>query len=163
MHDRRTGGSGASPTIGKKVRPDAVCSGRSAKWMIDVSITNPTARSYLEKKGGNAGKAANREKQKHHDYDALARGEQAVLVPYVLESYGTLGKEARAFIRQLAGEAAAAEDLQQHENPKAMEKEFAKRVFAATSFALQRGNAHVSGQGCSRMRAAAAARCPAPS
>ena len=81
-----------------------------------------------------------------------------MLVPYVLESYGTVGKEARTFIRVLGKEAADSHDIEQHEDPKKIEKQFVSRALRATSFALQRGNAHVSGQGCARMRAAPGAR-----
>ena len=156
VHDRRTGGSGAATsTYLKKARPDALCSGRTGYWMIDVSIINPTAPSY---RGGSKGRTTHREKQKHGDYDAVAKTERAVLVPYVLESYGTVGKEARTFIRLLGKEAADSNDIEQHEDPKKIEKQFVSRALRATSFALQRGNAHVSGQGCARMRAAPGAR-----
>src|SRR4051794_19692731 len=88
----------------RRKRPDAVITGCIERWMIDVSVINPTSRSY---KGTASGRAPAREAQKSKKFDELAAREQATFVPFVLETYGTWGADALEFLRTLADEAVA--------------------------------------------------------
>jgi hypothetical protein len=80
-----------------------MCGRHIGRIMIDVSVITPTCESYI--RNGKQGKhAADREKQKTDKYDAFARALGYRFVPFVLESYGRVGKQARALLRLLADE-----------------------------------------------------------
>ena len=57
-------------------------------WLIDVSVVNPTAPSYVMKGGDNIKK---RENDKSKEYAVAAEESDATFVPFVCESYGTMG------------------------------------------------------------------------
>jgi hypothetical protein len=132
-----------------KRRPDAVVITRNRRYMIDVSVINPTSLGYENKAKG---KAAAREQQKINKYGKLAQAERCQFVPFVVETYGTVGKHALSFLRALAAEAGDMVE-EQDEDTKKVEATFLSRSLRAASFALQRGNALVSGVGSARMGA----------
>jgi hypothetical protein len=128
---------GGRPEDEPNRRPDAIVASHTVRYMIDVSVINPTAKSYLP-----TGKyAAHREKQKTKRYKQLARSEGCEFVPFVMESYGAWGEEATNFLRKISDEYSSDEEEA---------AAFYRRAVCALSFALQSGNAHVAGVGCIR-------------
>lgn len=117
-------------------RPDLSVAFLNDQTYIDVSVTHPLAPSYVGQaalKHGYA--AARREQEKIEEYKTYAAQQHAVFVPFVLESLGTLGKQARRYIDKLgdaaeaySGEAAAS---------------FRARARSIISMTLQLGNARL--------------------
>jgi hypothetical protein len=72
-------------------------------YHIDVRVTHPTSTSYVEVACQGPLRAAEvAAAEKKRRYAALARAEGADFVPFIVETYGGFGKEARAFIDDLA-------------------------------------------------------------
>jgi len=70
---------------------------------LDVRVTHPTSTSYVEVACQGPLRAADvAAAEKKRRYTALARAEGAEFVPFIVETYGGFGKEARAFIDELA-------------------------------------------------------------
>ena len=132
-------------------RPDGVAFGRHLeRTMFDVSIVNPTSTSYLNRPGD---RIEYREKEKRDKYDALARKEGCVFVPFVFESYGRIGSAARDFLRRIADS---------YSSTPATADAFFIYSLRSLSFALQIGNGQVAASGCERVRAAPASAWQAP-
>ena len=73
--------------------------------LVDVSGTHPHCASYRVKAIRDPGSAVvGRETTKHTKYDAYATSARAGFVPFVLDTYGRLGKEALAFIDLIISE-----------------------------------------------------------
>ena len=135
------GGRKGRTTIGQSIRPDAIISTHDERFMIDVSVINPTSESYSIGKPGAA--ARSREQQKTRKYKQLAELEQCKFVPFVLESYGTWGRSATKLLRVLS------EQYSQDEN---LARVWYRRAIVAVTFALQAGNAWVGWSGATRWR-----------
>ena len=104
--------------------------------LLDVSMINPSAKSYTHISHTALGAAAARERFKINYHKALAREEKAKIVPFVLESFGAFGESARKFISRLAAEAA--------DNTKLYTRSEVHSMLVNTcSFLLQLGNARV--------------------
>jgi hypothetical protein len=128
-------------------RPDIIVAGKHDRVMIDCSVINPSSPSYG---GGARGLAARREGQKLLKYKQLAEEAGCTFVPFVLESYGTIGAQARKFLKALALE--ATEDVED-EDVQRVTRQFMERAMRVISFALQRGNGIVSAFGAVRLQA----------
>ena len=109
----------------------------ATKLYIDVSVTRPTNDSTLRHQPrvtqqpllSTLARAAT--KRRH--YAAIAAVNQYELLPFVMETYGGAGAEARKVIRYLA---ASVQHMSQ--------KDFTRHAHTCLSIALQRGNAHVA-------------------
>ena len=72
-------------------------------YHIDVRVTHPTSVSYVTTACQGSLKAAEEAAQeKKRRYAAMAHSEGATFVPFIVETYGGFGKDARAFIEDLA-------------------------------------------------------------
>ena len=75
--------------------------------LVDVSVCQPTAKSYCSGSSKKVGSAAhNRELLKHVRYDNLATKQRALLFPFVLETFGYIGQEGQKLLRAISKEAA---------------------------------------------------------
>ena len=120
-------------------RPDA-----QESILLDVSIVHPAAPSYFKSAAGSSLAASKiREKQKIAKYQALAKEEEARFVPFVMETYGSMGSYAAGFLKEVGS--GAPEQLFMGEGLKS----YAVR---ALSIGLQAGNAFVLQSGCLQAR-----------
>jgi hypothetical protein len=127
------------------VKPDIFISTTKGTYMIDVSVTHPSPPSALRAECRNWGANARlRERQKHKKYDHLCKSNGRKLIPFVMESYGAIGSEAKNLISEIAEEA----DTLGVE-AKASFRRWAINVVAV---ALQVGNARTHMNGASRVR-----------
>ena len=110
--------------------------------MIDVSVTDPTAPSY---NGGAPGRAQYRESSKRKRYGDTPAAAHCEFVPFVLESYGTWGDEAKNFITAMGEESDPAGDNTRIDA-------WTARARTAISCALQRGNGMIGLEGVRRAR-----------
>jgi len=82
-------------------RPDAQVNFSRGNTMIDVSITHPSAPSLCRSAAARPLAAAKRrENLKECKYSSIARDEECQFVPFVMESYGSLGKQAFKFLKK---------------------------------------------------------------
>ena len=89
-------------------RPDLSVSRSNGLALLDVSVTHPSAPSYLRQAALKNGSAAVlRERAKTAEYKEYAVQARATFVPFVMESHGTWGKQARLFIDRMGTEAEA--------------------------------------------------------
>ena len=71
---------------------------------MDVQVTHPAAPYYAISTNIAStplGTARSREIAKHSKYDKQAKSEGASFYPFVMETYGGLGKEASVFIQKI--------------------------------------------------------------
>jgi hypothetical protein len=72
-------------------------------YHIDVRVTHPTSRSYVEVACQGSLRAANvAAQEKKRQYGAMASAEGAEFVPFIVETYGGFGVDARDFMSELA-------------------------------------------------------------
>ena len=72
-------------------------------YHIDVRVTHPTSVSYVTTAcQGSLQAAEEAAQEKKRRYAAMAHSEGATFVPFIVETYGGFGKDARAFIADLA-------------------------------------------------------------
>jgi len=125
--------------------------------MVDVSVIHPAAVTYIDHAQRPLGAAAFREREKETKYATLIADEKAEFVPFVMESTGALGRQAKQFLEKLVislnltREFTAAWEI----------KDYLSRGLA---IALQRGNAAVMPQGaegeqCGGLKGEASVRC----
>jgi hypothetical protein len=107
---------------------------------VDVSITHPTARSYVASAAqGPLRRAAAVVVQKHLKYDAIAAALQHTqFVAFVLESYGGWSSEALTFLKLLVKNANLAD-------PAYTSDDLYWELRTTVSVALQRWNARACG------------------
>jgi hypothetical protein len=79
-----------------------IISGDSTSY-VDVSLVHPTAPSYV--RAPSVDRMCEREKSKHAKYDKIAGPRGWKMVPFVMTSYGNIGKEAMALILFLSTKA----------------------------------------------------------
>jgi hypothetical protein len=85
------------------LRPDAKVYFPSHSATVDVSITHPSCPSYaLQGSKSPLAVAKLRESIKHNKYDAQALAEGTPFTPFVMETFGGLGKEAVGFIKKIS-------------------------------------------------------------
>jgi hypothetical protein len=120
----------------KALRPDLTVAGFNTVTMLDVSVTHPSAQSYVVAAAAKHGAAALlREQSKRAKYQAFARRNGCAFLPLVVETYGTFGKDATDFHRKLS------EDALIHSG--ADYKQFYDHLLSSLSVGLQMGNAHL--------------------
>jgi hypothetical protein len=120
------------------IRPDLYVylpNGETA--MIDVSVVFPAGATYVNNKGSavkSLAAANDRAKEKVRKYGELANLNRMKFVPFILESFGAIGKEAKQFISSLV------EDLPE-------KNQLYAYCLRRLSIALQRGNARMEAAG----------------
>lgn len=79
---------------------------------VDVSVVHPTAVSYrLTASRRTLSTAARAEGTKARQYAERAAAEHADFVPFIIESYGGFGEQARRFANEIAAHARIGSDL----------------------------------------------------
>ncbi len=107
------------------------------RHLVDVSITNPCAPSYMMGAARPGAAAAARERKKIRQHSALAKKSHATVVPFVCESFGTFSNRALEFISAVS---CAAEDITHTCFNKGS---FRTQMISDVSLCLQRGNARM--------------------
>jgi hypothetical protein len=121
------------------ITPDLFVNTGINKYMIDVSIVYPCADSHIGiASNAQCAAAAKRENEKKTKYDRFANRNGYTFVPFVMETFGAIGKCAEQFIR----------DLSNTTNDESNCDYFKRRC----AIALQRGNALTMKQGAWLMR-----------
>jgi hypothetical protein len=117
-----------------KLRPDASIIGLDHSFLIDVSITTPTAKTIINKAGALKPlfAAHSREITKRNKYCDLATQEHAYFAGVVMESYGAMGAEIHALLDTLN---IANKGVNENSN-----WNLKQWGYSVLSFALQRGN-----------------------
>ena len=124
-------------------RPDGVMALAGPEVATDVSVVHPGAASYRVAASKRRCAAADgRAKVKHGLYDTPARAQGMTFVPFVVESYRALHREAAAMVKCVA-KAALEEAACDGGAPAVTVRGIRQRV----AVALQRGNAWVIQQG----------------
>ena len=124
-----------------EILPDLYVFTSNETYMIDVSITFPPASSFIGRLHTDTrplAAAKMREYEKVRKYDSLARHNGMVFVPFVLESFGAVGKQAKKFISIIA------EQMEES-------NQFYAYALRRLSIALQKGNAIMQTQGMRRL------------
>jgi hypothetical protein len=158
-----------SRDVGKLARPDIVLIRRGGlRWLVDVSVSTAVADSYQERAAHLDGATAKqRERQKEQAYrQALLRasrvsasagdewgreqlgGDSKVVFPFVLETHGRFGAQAKLLLGRLADQFVGVGC-----NDKSKERKrqrFVAQAVAELSVALQVGNAGVIYSAASR-------------
>ena len=111
--------------------------------MLDGSIVHTTARSYVLQNKAPGSAVAEREQSKLAHYRDLVAQEGCPVIPFVMDSYGRLGRQAVEFLRRVAQHAARSTEER---------IAFYQRALALVSFALQTGNAEVAAAGAAQLR-----------
>jgi hypothetical protein len=132
---------------GKRLVPDALCVGWSddgTDCCVDLSVTHPCARTWIQRAAGAPlHAAAEREKKKRNKYNQACASQGLSFAPFVLETYGALGAEAQKIVKAAVAKIAL-------KLPDDHFSRLAIRSWTATSFrahflqrisiSLQRGN-----------------------
>jgi hypothetical protein len=140
---QRAGGvSYVEPRYLEDKRPDIHAFFPDDRVMLDVSVVHPLAPSYLHLQDGAAVKY--RENTKVSHYSSLAKDAGSRFVPFVLDSFGTMGSFADKFMQDLASY--AKESFSYFYS--------ASSSLSSLSVLLQKGNAEVLAQGCLMARSA---------
>jgi hypothetical protein len=130
-HQRQHGGRDKAKTT-----PDFTI--YTGKIMGDVKVVNPTAESYIRnaKRVALAAAARSEQEKKRHYAPLMAQRPGWRFIPFVLETHGSIGTEAKGFVKEVAtryeirfGQAAA--------------KRFQLQFSTALSVSLQKDNARV--------------------
>lgn len=122
---------------GGRRRPDLDVTLGASRYLVDVTIRHPCAQSHVAMGGRSrlaVAEQAEKAKSTYHAATTSAARPKAVFVPFVVETFGGVGKQACAFIKQvlrLAG------DLAYVWAP----KELVYGLPQAVAVAVQRGNA----------------------
>ena len=130
------------PRDGSTKRPDVYIYSPTKMFAVDYSVTNPSAKSYRSAASVKALAAAEtRENRKISSYRGMQHG--MILIPFVHETYGALGKLATRFVKELARMAQESPTYQGKGN------QWRTIFLQAMSFAL-RANAWILRMGSSR-------------
>ena len=127
-------------------RVDAVFFFRAKPAMIDVTVVNPLANTYVPKAAVPLGAAKFRERQKNQKYEDRAREAKALFFPFVVEATGGLGPQAEVFIRLMA------EDIFCHGTQSLVPGDVKNFIRKVVSFALCAGNGLLVSEGLRRAR-----------
>jgi hypothetical protein len=116
--------------------PDLLVFLADKKYMLDVSVTCPSAKSYRSAASKHVLSAAmKRAKEKNSKYSAACQKVGTVFVPFVLESYGAFHHKAEEFLQQIS--------KQQYDNS-TEQHEFLAYARRRIAFAIQKGNADIA-------------------
>ena len=83
-------------------RPDLQIIMNHKNYLLDITIVSPTAPSNLSHSQKLLGQAEAAEKLKINKYEELSQDQHAIFVPFVIETYGGLGKKAQEFLNELS-------------------------------------------------------------
>jgi len=126
------------PKFFGSLRPDAHVYFAVESCTYDCSVTHP-ASPHLSLQGSKTPLAVAklRETAKHRKYDAQAAKERIKFYPFVMETFGGVGKEAVAFIKKISNLHYEHSPVPVHRNA------LSSFIFRSLSIILQRGNALV--------------------
>jgi len=142
------------PKFYGSARPVAQIHFPSHTSTFDVSVTHPAAQTFVLQASRSPLAAAKlREAIKKSKYGVQALEEKVTFTPFVLETYGGLGKEAVKFVRKIS-------HLYADQSPTPVGRSaFASLITRTLSILLQRGNALVQLTGCQSAREHSGGRC----
>jgi len=83
-------------------RPDLQIIMGHKHYLLDVTITHPTAPANLSHSQKPLGQAHAAEKLKCRKYDQITQEQHAIFVPFVIETYGGLGVCAQKLLNELS-------------------------------------------------------------
>jgi hypothetical protein len=128
-----------------RLQPDARLSSSKSVLLVDVSVINPTAQTYVRNAAIIPRSAADhRERAKVNKYaTAVDIEEKSVFLPLVWEAFGAVGRQTRALLNQMA---TVANELRTSRSDRA----FVKYASYVLSVALQEGNAFIIKEGLKR-------------
>ena len=125
---------------GKRKRPDATLTLTEEQIMTDVSITHPTANSYVRTSRRQLGAANARARSKSKKYEEVAASEMCTFTPFVCETYGAVHTDVFELVRKILLNSEVYSDAMGLKNPLSMGlSDFIQII----SVALQRGNAMI--------------------
>ena len=108
--------------------------------MTDVSITHPTANSYVRTSRRQLGAANARARSKSKKYEKVAASEMCTFTPFVCETYGAVHTDVFELVRKILLNSEVYSDAMGLKNPLSMGlSDFIQII----SVALQRGNAMI--------------------
>ncbi len=117
--------------------------------LIDVTVVCPTAPSYLQAASRRTLAAAARaERAKHNKYAELIRHQSATFLAFAVESTGAIGADAQLVYAHIAS---ISEDSMCW-----APKDIIEGLKDAVAVAIQRGNALIAAEGCTRTLSALA-------
>jgi hypothetical protein len=123
-------------------RGDLLLVRHNTRLVVDVTVTRPTAKTVLRlRRGVPLAAAAAAEKRKHNSYDDACDRDGATMVPFAVESYGAMGKQAQKLLLKLAD---ALEELSA--------EAFLRHASAVVSVALQCAEGQLGARGCLHLR-----------
>ena len=120
-----------------RIRPDLALQMRARRIYADVAIVHPSALSHRRVAQRQLGAANRAERRKHRRYDNLARNRRGVFLPFVVETHGAFGGEARTLMRQITSFAG-------QERPSQSKHATLIRLMSEVAVAVQKGNAHAA-------------------
>jgi hypothetical protein len=136
-----------SPMSQRGYTPDAALHGTSMKLHLDAMVTHPCADSHVAAACETPlSAAAKGEAQKEAAGKEWAAWAKYKFYPFVLESFGAMGKKAMEVVNIIASQ--PAEDVSEFPSRAA----FRDRMLTAISIAVQRGNASIATQGLLQAR-----------
>jgi hypothetical protein len=124
-----------------EIVPDLYVYTGGKTYMIDVSIVYPAGSTYVNAHSADIhslAAASHRGKEKVRKYESLAHRNGMEFIPFILESFGAIGKEARRFISEIADE-----------TPES--NQFYAYCLRRLSIVLQRGNSLMQMNGMKRL------------
>jgi hypothetical protein len=83
-------------------RPDLQIIMNHKNYLLDVTIVHPTAPSNLNHSQKILGQAEVSEKLKINKYEQISREQNCIFIPFVIETYGGLGRKAQDFLNELS-------------------------------------------------------------
>ena len=83
-------------------RPDILIILNHKNYLIDVTITHPTAPSNIKRAQKHLGQAIHAEKLKTNKYHELSKEQNCTFVPFVIETYGGIAPQAQTFLNELS-------------------------------------------------------------
>lgn len=123
-----------------KTRPDIQMFINGQNLLVDVTVRNPLASSYLDRSASHPQSLLQKaEKEKTQKYRQMAIDNDAVFEPFAVDTLGVLGKSAIKVIQQISK--AAEENYSAHSFAETFQS-----LLSAVAIAIQRGNAMVISQ-----------------
>ena len=130
-------------------RPDSVYSGSHGRFHVDVSVAHGLAQSYVVQASKTPlAAAADREQVKRKKAGGWPAYLAVQFYPFVVESYGAIGKQAEHVLDIIARQA--------EEQGAGTKRDVRNLILTRLSLALQRGNARVYQLGLQKAHARAA-------
>jgi hypothetical protein len=108
------------------------------RYLIDVRVPTPSCKSYLSKAQVRGAVAKSHEVEKIRKHGEQAAAAHAVMVPFVVEAYGTMGEHAYNFIKTMAEEIIS---VTRRSPSPTMVAALRAEITGAIAVALHRGNA----------------------